>query len=296
MEHMLPNQVQQRIKNEYAAIRGDNAADWNPVKKTALLVTRVENQLVIDELLAVHPDEPGDNGPALQAAQSIHGHTEQLQAVLNQVHLLRQEVVDGHQRTQEGFTQVRAFIKLKFQVQQRNINRLRQAAHHTRTETATVTAAAAGGGGGGGIPAGVGGAHTAEPARNATLSRRPGTIHDLWQEYMFGIGGRVPAKDFQRREKGQCKYTYSKRNQVWSILARLVRAGVDADVACDRFYQAYGRNKSVSAIIDLIYADRRSGRGLHPILRVGDLGELNVLADGMLHLCSITIVTWLLVG
>jgi hypothetical protein len=61
---------------------------------------------------------------------------------------------------------------------------------------------------------------------------------------------------------------YSRRNQVWRIIRRLVDAGIDADVACDRFYQAYGHTKGVNAIIQCIYDDRRLGRGVHPNLRV----------------------------
>ena len=53
---------------------------------------------------------------------------------------------------------------------------------------------------------------------------------------------------------------YSRRNQVWRIIRRLVDAGIDADVACDRFYQAYGHTKVVNAIIQCIYD--------HPNLRV----------------------------
>ena len=54
-------------------------------------------------------------------------------------------------------------------------------------------------------------------------------------------------------------------------------AGVDADVACDRVYQCYGHNKSITYIINRIYADKRSAGGKdapgeswkHPNLRVG---------------------------
>jgi hypothetical protein len=30
----------------------------------------------------------------------------------------------------------------------------------------------------------------------AELTPRPKSLHELWQEYMFGIGNRKPAKDF----------------------------------------------------------------------------------------------------
>ena len=111
----------------------------------------------------------------------------------------------------------------------------------------------------------------------ATLSDKPTTIHDLWREDTHGIGGQVPAKAFRRRERGRCKHNYSRRNLVWRVIKELVLAGVDADVACDRIYQAYGRGKSISYIISMMYNDKSRAGGRraigeswkHPNLRVG---------------------------
>jgi hypothetical protein len=97
LEHMISNVVRMRIKEGYNTIRGDNDADWNPVEKVPLLITRVENQLVIDKLVR-GPEQPGDqagdDGAPLLSAANIHGNREQLQAVLNQVHHLRQELAE----------------------------------------------------------------------------------------------------------------------------------------------------------------------------------------------------------
>jgi hypothetical protein len=79
---------------------------------------------------------------------------------------------------------------------------------------------------------------------------------------------RKPASQFTAAERSACKCTFSRRNQVWKIIRRMVDAGIDSDVACDRFYQAYGHTKSVTAIINCVYADRKNGRGVHPNLRV----------------------------
>lgn len=107
---------------------------------------------------------------------------------------------------------------------------------------------------------------------NAVLHPSPATIHQLWEEYQHGISGNIPAKDFRPRERGRCKFTYSRRNKVWQIICDLVRAGIDADVVCDRFYLAYGANKSVTTIINCVYAQARGKGGeeaKHPLLRVG---------------------------
>ena len=41
---------------------------------------------------------------------------------------------------------------------------------------------------------------TNEAGPLATLSPHPRSIHSLWQEYEFGIGGRKAAKDFTAME------------------------------------------------------------------------------------------------
>jgi Transcriptional activator of glycolytic enzymes len=268
LEHLMSSVVRMRIKEGYNIIRGDNDADWNPVEKVPLVITRVENQLVIDELLP-GPDGPGDGGAPLHAAANLQGHREQLQAVLNQVHHLRQEMVDSRQHLDESYTQLWTRVSNRLTVMSNNINRLRAAAPFAvavapaeANHIANAPHIA--------IPAGQPGA-AAPPtvAPPVSLSPSPASIHDLWAGWTHGIGGRKPASQFTTRDKqaaGKC--TYSRRKQVWSIIKRLVDAGIDADVACDRFYQAYGHNKGVSAIIQCVYDDRRVGRGVHPNLRV----------------------------
>ena len=122
----------------------------------------------------------------------------------------------------------------------------------------------------GGIPAGAAGNPNPVVNHNGlsplvTLSNSPASIHDLWAEYTVGIAGRKPAKDFTARERGRGKYLYSRRNQVWMIIKDLVNAGFDHDVACDKIYQAYGHNMSVSKIIKAIYKDKPDR---HPNLRI----------------------------
>ena len=39
----------------------------------------------------------------------------------------------------------------------------------------------------------------------AELSARPCTLHDLWVEWIFGMTGRKPAKDFNSGERGAVK-------------------------------------------------------------------------------------------
>ena len=86
------------MRNAYELICPDDFhADWNPIVKVPLIVTRVENSLCIDEMLVLNPDQAPD-APAADPeaqqqqvvhAQALNGHTAQLQACLNQIHLCR---------------------------------------------------------------------------------------------------------------------------------------------------------------------------------------------------------------
>ena len=99
----------------------------------------------------------------------------------------------------------------------------------------------------------------------ATLSTTPRTLHALWNEYEFGLGGRKAAKDFTAQERGRVKYKYSRRKVVWNMVEEMVRGGYDSNEACNRIYQVYGPNQSVTQIIDRMKIDKRTGG--HPALR-----------------------------
>jgi hypothetical protein len=86
----------------------------------------------------------------------------------------------------------------------------------------------------------------------ATLSPLPQTIHTLWIEYEFGIGGRKPAKDFTPSERGKVKCNYHRRKVVWDVITVLVWCGWLADIACDRIYEVYGRQQSATNIISTV--------------------------------------------
>ena len=100
----------------------------------------------------------------------------------------------------------------------------------------------------------------------AKLSDCPRQLHDLWLEYEVGFTGRKAAKDFTDKERGADKYRYYRRNLFWLKVGEMVRAGYTAERACDKIYQAYGANLSVTKIINAMIKDKP--RGGHPGLRV----------------------------
>ena len=89
-----------------------------------------------------------------------------------------------------------------------------------------------------------------------TLSQNPRTLYDLWDEYTLGLGGRKPAKDYTPNERGKVKYKYTRRKIVWDTISTLTNSGLHSHVAIDRIYDYYGREKTVTQIINLMRSDR----------------------------------------
>lgn len=99
---------------------------------------------------------------------------------------------------------------------------------------------------------------------NATLTKNPRSLHLLWQEYEFGVGGRKPAKYFTASERGKVKFAYSRRKVVWDTISGLVHAGHTAQVAVDMIYEVYGATTGVTKIIQMMRRDIANGG--HPQL------------------------------
>lgn len=89
---------------------------------------------------------------------------------------------------------------------------------------------------------------------SATLSRNPKSLREVWEEYVHGIGGRKPAREFTSRERnntmGGIKQKYYRRRIIWTTIDGMVRAGHTADAAIHAIRQAYGFQSSVTRIIN----------------------------------------------
>jgi hypothetical protein len=122
LEHMLPDNVRQRTQNAWADIQPkDFRDDWNPIIQVPLLVSKVENQLVIDKLHVAQPDGPPQpqafGGQQIPHAQALNGHAAQLQSCLNQIHHCLQN--------RNPMASLQSWMQeVKFATQVRNINRL----------------------------------------------------------------------------------------------------------------------------------------------------------------------------
>ena len=66
LEHMVSDEVLTRVRDGYAAIRGQHPVDYNPVEKVPLSIYRIENQVHIEPMVALNPDGEDDNGTAAE--------------------------------------------------------------------------------------------------------------------------------------------------------------------------------------------------------------------------------------
>ena len=92
-----------------------------------------------------------------------------------------------------------------------------------------------------------------------TLCRCPKSLHVLWQEYEFGVGGRKAAKLFSSSERGRVKFNYSLRNHFWNLMRNMLLRGYSHSSAIDKIYRVYGNNHSATKILRMIRNDAKTG-------------------------------------
>jgi hypothetical protein len=250
MEAYMPASLRNRIRAAYGNV---HLPTTNPVKKVMLVVTGQESQVLIDPLFEEDgsdgDDQAGDDNNNNEQAgvrnnrnRRNRNQGNEIRALYAQNQALRLEI--EHLRT-DGQTNTARIID---RINMTNTNVRRIALQPGRRPQVADA------------PAG------ANANFAATISPTPRTLHELWQEYEFGIGGRKPAKDFTAQERGGVKHKYTRRKVVWDKIAEMVRGGWTAQAAIDRIYFVYGVNLCVTHIINRMKVDRALGG--HPELRV----------------------------
>jgi hypothetical protein len=96
--------------------------------------------------------------------------------------------------------------------------------------------------------------------RYAMLCPSPKNLYVLWTEYIEGIAGSKPARDFTPAERGKCKIKYCRRKAFWELVVTQIRVGISADVAIDQIYAVYGTDMPVTTILNKIMKDRKDGK------------------------------------
>ena len=89
----------------------------------------------------------------------------------------------------------------------------------------------------------------------SSLSAKPKSLHDLWTEWTYPLGGHKPACDFTQAELGGA----NKYNCFWSVMCAHIRAGSNTNKTIDKIYAAYGKRSSVTTVLKQRQADKKKG-------------------------------------
>jgi len=263
----VPQEFADRIKVELkeilraCGVQNVDEADFNPVMKVPVIVSGDEGTVFIEVVEEVARGEfmRGVSGGAGVATAGGAGIREQLLALQSGISQLRRDVQDVKQN--QGVD--RTTVMKQLAIMNANLKRIGNqpmrmlAAADTATQREENLNLLAG------VVVGRGVLH--EPAV-ACLSSTPRNLYELWREYLHGIGGRKPACEFSRVEKGRVKHKYHRRKIVWDLIQNLVHLGFTAETAIDRIHLIYGSQTSVTEIINQIKKHKKDGT-LSPNLR-----------------------------
>ena len=248
----VPQEFRERVKRAYAGLGFDQT---HPVLKVPLHVyTRDQHQLVIEEAVPVSGDVPTQGSIPIQA-------------VLMRLEQLERATTNYHRQHQESIQHMEQVLSTHLSIINSSICRIGGAVLDALARQPEVNRQ----GGPGGAMRNPRPNQQVVQCRElpALLSKNPRSLMDLWNEYKFGTHGRKPAEQFTTAERnsrvGGNKQKYYRRRVIWECMERLVRRGDSPQTAANRIRDTYGRDCSVTQIINLMIRDRSTGG--HPNLR-----------------------------
>lgn len=245
----VPDEARERIRQAYNVIR-QLPENVNPIEKILMVVTGDDAEVYFNEVGQAAGGDGAVGGPGGGQPRS---QRDQLISMQSDLVSIRRMLAERNTREDERYLQL-----------ERRLANVERNTHRIAAQPAFRTARATDNHDDIAPP---GNANQNHVPYQSTLSPTPRTIHSLWLEYETGIGGRKPARDFTREERGRVKHKYHRRKVVWDCVSRLIRAGLTANVACDRIYQVYGVSTPVTRIINNMKRDARNGT-LHQLLQV----------------------------
>ena len=263
---VLPKPMVTRVRHLYQAIDGNQLTpEENPIARVPISLHQIDGKLIVTTL-EDEMDDDGTNPDGTPMTEEQHfnrrkrkyggdaierrmrnrrSDNEQLSTLTSQVLHLRNENKQLKLELEASSARTQDAIK----VVNRNVRQL-------------MRSSAVGGGvrRGAAVPLTI----TTRSQNNAILMDRPKSLHMLWNEYMFGIGGSKPAKEYTPQESHGVKNKdkFNMRKQFWLKCAEMVNAGWNAEEAINQFYQVYNhghyRCQNLTQILKAIKKDARA--------------------------------------
>ena len=245
-EH-LPNAMVGNVRS--AARQLMDEGESNPVKKVPIIVSGEEATLVLTEVNVDDDEDGGGSGGASSIVGSDAGTAAQIQLLLSTVRTLTRQNDE---------------LKTELQVFKNTCNTLLEQVNSNLRRIAMIPGArqARGHDRSGGNENG-GDATRGTIPFTLTLVKNPKSLHVLWQEYEFGVGGRKPAREFSSKERGAVKFSYSLRKYFWELVDKMINKGYTHASAIDRIYLLYGTKTCTTKVLQNIRRDSKVG---HPLL------------------------------
>jgi len=238
--------IRHRCVTRFIALQREGLGnDYNPVEKVEVIASEAGGTVNLDEY-EVEPTEDRD-----VLLSRTRESAQWRAAVYARLGTTSKEVSESHTLQLEKFTELqRAFRRMERMVK----------------EIATSPARSINGGVGvnrnrtdRGTPIRVGAAAQGQDIRPATLCRNPKTLSLLWEEYLNGIGGRLPAQQFTREQRGvlSVRANYCNRKGFWDCMQRMVDKGLTEASALARISRVY--EGPITQKLRAIRKDERNG-------------------------------------
>ena len=280
MNYLMEPAMVARVKNSFSNLRSNRLGiDINPIKKIPLVVSGDDDNFEIREIVGEDSeDESGEEEGSEEGTRRVRRRMnpttggvnddlkDQVRILSSKVHSLRQvneelknEVklfkVSTNSLLQQVNTSIRRLANVPV-ARPRVIQQVRVVPDVAGDDNGTVAGA--------GEDTNDGEGNIERNSYNTTLTKCPKSLHVLWREWEFGIGGRKAAKLFNSQERGRVKYNYSLRKGFWDLTNKMIRSGYTSDTAIDKIYSVYSTRLSVTKILQKIRDDKRIGG--HPEL------------------------------
>lgn len=176
-----------------------------------LHISRVENQVFVQDAITIGDVETGGDAAALATAST---QASQFQTILISINHLDQRQSENNQKLQAHKSELRNYTPTtQFHIMHTHM--MRFSLQHVMQLGGAHTYAC------GGV------VHTCDDYHDSTtkLAHYPRTLLLLWHAYLYGFAGNKPAKNFTSVERGKVKFKYCWRKVFWTIMVNLVNAG-----------------------------------------------------------------------
>lgn len=245
----VPNELYQTVCGKIRASNLNLEQGVNPIEKVELIPSQTDGNVDMDEV-------PLDEGEIAAGGGTFRRNQEMNVAVYAKVRRTAERVVEMQHLEVTEFAELKKrLIKLERMIHSLCVAPARIVGGGGRATTAAGAPIRVG------IPA-------APTDGQAVLCRGPKTLEVLWDEYVNGVGGNKPAREWTPRERGRkkSKATFSKRLRFWRCMTRLINGGCTVSVAIRRIHQVYGYG-SITSILDKMQEHEGNGRGGHARLQ-----------------------------